>query len=320
MAYSQGGLIAASDYNTFVGSNNTTSGTLNYVWSTGNGQYGYGQTGLSAVSGAGTVTATQWASLINTMNSVSKHQSGGSGTGFTVPTAGSLVSYLSALSGDIATYNTNALLFNGTQGTTTTGSTFSPNFTAVNQAAASTFTITRTATFSSGDAARYLFNSGGQLNFIISSTANGDSTSRSADLVTLLSTNLVSYPAFRATSGGGKSGTGGTVVTNATNIGYYSLTTSPQTLVNITSTTTSYTSDYVTLTVQSNGAQGSNADKGTVITFVLTIYSAARTDGTPNSGGSYFNDTINITPSHRIDVVYPETTNLTSSWGTVTIA
>ena len=43
MAYSQGGLIAATDYNNFVGTA-TTSGTINYVWSTGNGQFGYGQT------------------------------------------------------------------------------------------------------------------------------------------------------------------------------------------------------------------------------------------------------------------------------------
>jgi hypothetical protein len=320
MAYSQGGLIAASDYNTFVGSNNTTTGTLNYVWSTGNGQYGYGQTGVSAVSGAGLVTATQWASMINTMNSVSKHQSGGSGTGLTVPTAGTLVSYLSAISGNISTYNTNHLLFNSTQGTTTTGSVYSPNFTATNGAATQTFTITRTATFSSGDAARYFFNSGGQLNFIITSTTNGDSTSRSGDLVTLLSTNFGSYTAFRATTGGGRSGTGGTLNTNSTSIGYYSLTTSNQTLTQITSTTTSYTSDYVIFAVKSNGVQGSNADVGTIITFTMTIYSAARTDGTPNSGGSYFNDTINITPNHRVDIVYPETTNLSNTWGTVTIA
>jgi len=317
MAYSSGGLIAATDYNGFVGSSpSSTANTLNTVWAIGNGQYGYGQTALSQVSsGASVVTATQWASAINTLNSIRTHQSG-SGTGISAPTSGSLAAYLSTFSTNISTAYTNALTFNS-QGTTTTGSVFSPNFTATNAGTAQTFTITRTATFASADQARYFFNAGGQLNFIITGTTNGDSTTRSGDLVTLLSTNFVSYPAFRATTGGGKSGTGGTVNTNATNIGYYSLTTSPQTLVSITSTTSSYTGDYVTLTVQSNGAQGSNADKGTVITFVVTIYSALRTDSVL---GSFFNDTINITPSHRIDVVYPETTNLSNSWGTVTIA
>ena len=46
MAYSQGGLIQATDYNGFVGTA-TQSGTINYVWSTGNGQFGYGQTALT---------------------------------------------------------------------------------------------------------------------------------------------------------------------------------------------------------------------------------------------------------------------------------
>jgi hypothetical protein len=64
MAYSQGGLIAATDYNTFINGTNQ----LNTVWGTGTGDAGYGQTALSAVSSSGKVTATQWASLINTPN------------------------------------------------------------------------------------------------------------------------------------------------------------------------------------------------------------------------------------------------------------
>jgi hypothetical protein len=55
MTYSSGGLIQATDYNGFVGGA-TTAGTINYVWSTGNGQFGYGQTALSQVSATNTVT------------------------------------------------------------------------------------------------------------------------------------------------------------------------------------------------------------------------------------------------------------------------
>ena len=148
---------------------------------------------------------------------------------------------------------------------------------------------------------------------MVTSTTNGDSTSRSSDLVTLMSTNFVSKPAFRSASASARTGTGGTVNTDSTTIGYFNLTTSYQTLTKITSATSGYTGDYVQLDVKSNGVQGSNADVGTVVTFYVTIYSAART-------GTAFNDTINITPNHRIDIVYPETTNLTNSWGTVTIA
>jgi len=310
MAYSQGGLIAASDYNGFVGSNNTTSGTLNYVWSTGNGSYGYGQTGIAAVSQSGLVTAAQWASLINTMNSVSTHQSG-SGSGLSAPTAGSTVNYLSTVSSGISTYNTNHLNA-ATQGTTTTGSTFSPTITATQGATYGLTTFaTRTVTFASADSARYFFNAGGQLNLVIISVANNDSTSRSADAVSTIGTYFAGMSAFKAATNGQRTGSGGTLAGGGYTSGYYSLTTSAQTIAQVTTSSSTYSTDYFLLNVLSNGVQGSNADKGTVITFNLQYYSSH-----PGS----FNDTLNVTVNHRIDVVYPETTNLSNSWGTVTIA
>lgn len=328
MSYAQGGLIAASDYNGFVGGATSPTGTINYVWSTGNGQFGYGQTALTQVSATGLVTATQWATAVNTLNSIRTHQSG-SGTGIGAPTAGTLISYLSTFSSSIATANTNKLAF-ATQGSTTTGSNNATALSSANGTAAQTFTITRTATFSSGDAARYFFNAGGQINFVISSSTNTGGTQRGADLVTLASTNFISYPAFRATTGGGRTGTGGTLNTNSTTIGYYNLTTSFQTLCKISSTTSPYTGDYIQLDVKSNGVQGSNADVGSVVTFQLTLYSAAQTAfpappaNPPGTGTTTTNttteDAISITVNNRLDVVYPEVSNLTSSWGTVTIA
>ena len=330
MSYSQGGLIQASDYNGFVGSNNTTSGTLNYVWSTGNGSYGYGQTGLAAVSQSGLVTATQWASLINTMNSIGLHQSN-TGTGLSVPTSGTLISYLSAVSGDISTYNTNHLNAY-TTGTKVTQSTVTPSTWVVsNAAAAQTQTYTRTITFANGDAARYFFNAGGSINFVIATASTADTGGtggRSQDLVTLLNTNFGSLTGFNATSSGTRSGTGGTL-TSTYSSGYYGLTTSPQTILQVTSGTSGYTNDYVSIAVSSNGTRGSNGDKGSVLTFTLTIYSAARTDGVanPNNGGSpvgsgsnYFNDDINLTTPNHLDYTPPETTNLSNTWGTITVA
>jgi hypothetical protein len=329
MTYASGGLIQATDYNGFVGTSpSSTANQINTVWAVGNGNAGYGQSALAQVSSAGTVTATQWASLINTLNSIYTHQSG-TGTGLGAPTAGSLISYLSVLSGDITTQYTNRLNF-ATQGTTTTGTLFSPPETVSNQQAAATFTITRTATFASADQARYFFNAGGQLNFVITGVTNNDLTSRSADMVTLAATNFGGLSAFRATTNGGRTGTGGTVNTAATSIGYYGLTTSAQTLSQITSTTTGYTSDTITLAASSNGVQGANGDTGTVITFTLTLFSAARPTlpappANPPATGTtttniVVNDSINVTVNHRIDVVYPETTNLSNTWGTVTIA
>lgn len=312
MTYSSGGLIAAADYNGFVGTA-TQSGTLNYVWSTGNGQYGYGQTAVSQVSGSGLVTATQWASMLNTLNSTLTHQSN-SGSGISNPTAGSQINYLSTLSTNIATANTNHLNAYS-RGTLTSQSQQTLTCTQASQGTAATFTATRTITFTSGDAARYFFNSGGQVGFVIGSSGatNGGGTSRGADLVTLCNTNFVSFTGMGATTSTGISGTGGTVNTNATTTGYYGLGTSgsPTTLAKITATGT-YAGDYIQLQAYTNGAQGSNSDNGSVVTFVLTLYSAT------HSGS--FNDTVSVTVLHNLTNTPPETTNLTNTWGTPTMA
>ena len=328
MSYAQGGLIQAADYNTFLGNATASGAAINSVWATGRGDSGYGQTSLGNVSQAGLVTATQWASAVNTLNSIRTHQTG-SGTGLSAPTAGSLISYLSAVSTSISSaYSSRTTA--SSQGTTTNQTNNATNLTASNGVAAQTFTITRTATFASADQARYFFNAGGQINFVIGSSTNGGGTTRGADLVTLASTNFVSYPTFKAASGGGKTGTGGTVVTNATNIGYYQLTTSFQTLCKITSTTAPYTGDYIQLDVKSNGLQGANADVGTIVTFQLTLYSDTQStypapppyDGITGTRtvNTTTEDSINITVNNYLAVVYPETTNLTNSWGTVTLA
>lgn len=309
MSYAQAGLIEAADYNNFLNGTNQ----LNRVWGTGNGNAGYGQTALSTVSAGNTVTATQWASLINTLNSILTHQSG-SGSGITAVVAGNRIDYLSTLATSINTSYTNRLTF-ATQGTTTTGSTTN-SVLNVSGAAAQTLTITRTATFSSGDAARYFFNCGGQLNLVIGSGTNTGATGRGAGLITM-ATAAGGVTAFRAASNGGRTGSGQTQNTNNTAIGYYNLTTSDQTIVSLTATSSPYTaypSDTITIVAKSNGVQGSNADVGTVITFTITLTSAAQST---LDGG--YNDSINITIPNRIDIVYPETTNLTSSWGTVTL-
>ena len=338
MAYQQLGLIQASDYNALVDvQNSVAANTLNAIWAGGQYDNGYGQTLVPTVSQTGTVTATQWAQLINTLNSIKTHQTG-TGTGISATTSGQTINYLSTLQSSLSTAWSSRLLFNATQGTTQTGTTYTPSFSQGNNPAAFPNTLTRTVTFTNSETARYFFNAGGQINFIISSVANNDGTARSGDLVTLLATNFNNVSAFRSHTNSGRGGSGGSVTTNNTSIGYYELTTSPQTLVGITSTTSLYTGDTMSLTVQSNGTQGLYQDRGTVLTFNLNFTSAIRTDGdytTSNPQGSqgsqketgganysnywYFNDTVNITVNHRVDVIYPETTNISNSWGTVTV-
>jgi hypothetical protein len=320
MAYSQGGVIAATDYNGFVGTNpSTTSGQLNAVWATGNGQYGYGQTAVSqSAATSGTVTATQWSTLVNALNNIECHQTGATTSNVALMTAGSTITYLSAISTNLSTVYTNKLNA-GSQGTTTTGTVFTAGITATNNTTYGDSTYaTRTVTFASADQARYFFNAGGQINLVITGVTNNDATARSADAVTVIGTNLAGVSAFKAITLGGRTGTGGTVNTNTTAFGYYNLTTAYQLTQKITSTSATYTSDYASVYYKSNGVQGANADVGSVISIALNYYSAhtSTTSGLYGSTG----DTLNVTVSHRIDIVYPETTYLNNSWGTVTVA
>lgn len=312
MTYSQGGLIQATDYNALVGSSpSSTANTINTVWAVGNGNKGYGQTAVSQVSAGGLVTATQWATAINTLNNIYAHQAN-TNSGLSAPTAGSVVSYLSTFQSGINTAYTNG--YNCYSTATTTGSNFTNSWSVVNQLAAASNSFTRTVTFASGDAARYFFNMGGKLSFYISAV-NNDSTSRTGDQVTL-ATNLGGVTNIAGGGNSGRSGTGGTLTTNATGIGYYGLTTSDQVLCYITSTTSGYTSDYIYLYVHSNGVQGANGDAGSVLTFTVSTYSAAR------SGTIPFNDSINITYTTRVDVIAPNLTygGLSNTYGTITIA
>ena len=120
MTYSAGGLIQATDYNGFA---STTAGAnVNDVWSTGSSDKGWGQSALSTVSTSGTVTATNWASLVNTISSMGS-QTGTTITARTAPTTGNLIQVLAAINTDLTNITTNRYnaVANGSQFTGWTG-------------------------------------------------------------------------------------------------------------------------------------------------------------------------------------------------------
>lgn len=314
MAYSSGGLIQASDYNNFVGTSpSSVANRINTVWAVGSGSAGYGQTAVSQVAVSNTVTAAQWASLINTLNSIRTHQTG-SGSGLSAPTAGTVITFLSTLSTQVnngysqrLNFASNSAVTAGTLQTTawTSGTTSS--------------TLTRAfgirASFGNADQARYFFNAGGRLKLNVNAIQNASTTGRTNAVINL-ATYLGGVALFAANTNGGRTGSGGTLGTNNTGIGYHTSTYNANvTLVSVTSTTTNYTTDTATIAVNCNGTQGSNNDKGRFVDFWITFSS---TSG-GNSGGS-FDDALGVTVRRSIDISYPETTNLSNSWGTVTIS
>lgn len=311
MAYSQSGIIAATDYNNFLNGSNQ----LNTVWSTGTGDAGYGQTALSTISIGGTITATQWATLINTLNSMLTHQSG-SGSGITATTAGDKINYISALASSINTSYTNRLLF-ATQGTTTTGTNLTTAWTNASTGTTLSGTWGARCAFASADAARYFFNAGGKLKFNFS--ASGSNGSGRSNEVVALAGFMGGVATYGQRTNGGRTGSGGTLGTNDTAKGYWNVTKASNiTLVSVTSTTAAYTSDTGSIYVNQNGTAGANGDNGYNIDFYGTMSS---TSGTNGPGGTYtFDDSLGVTINRSIDIIYPESTNLSNTWGTPTIS
>lgn len=316
MTYSSGQLIEASDYNGFAGGTAANvSGQLNPVLATGRGNTGYGQLSVSNVAAiTDTVTATQWTTLINGINKVRKHQAGAGFSNIGTVMAGDTISTIVTVSSALTDAYTDRVSYTA-QGTTTTGSVFNNSFSTGSTSAAQTYNLTqRTVTFASADQARYFFNAGGQINFIITGVTNNDGSQRSANLVTLAATNFASKKIGGAAAAA-RTGSGGTVIGDLTsNYGYYGLTTSNTTMSDIRTYTGSYSAyadDHVYFYARTNGAQGVYSDNGNIMYLNFTLYSGSQ-------GG--INDSINITVNYRIDIIYPSTTYLSDSWGTVTVA
>jgi hypothetical protein len=300
MAYTQGGLIEATDYNNLINGTNQ----LNAVWSVGNGDAGYGQTAITTVATSNTVTATQWATLINRLNSVRNHQSG-VGSGITAVTAGATINHLSTLQTQVNTAFTNRGLRNAT-GSTTTGTTDTTSPSAGAQSAFSYFRDTN-VTFSSANAARYFFNAGGQINFVCSATSSV-ANARSDTLRNMIN-EVGGLGAFRNTTNTGRTGGGGSIVVNNTSFGYRNLTASPQTIVdnNVGGT---YSAHDVLLQVFTNSLDTTNGSRGASVVFRLVATAPA---------DDAFGGTLGINLSVRADIVFPSTTHLTNVWGTPTI-
>jgi hypothetical protein len=319
MSYSQGNLIEATDYNNIIGANTSTNtDTFHAVWAWGNGSRGYGQTPISNVSVAGTVTATQWATLVNNVNSANLHIRNTS-SGLTANTAGQIIGFSAGLPLTITRLNQDRLLFATNSAVIVNHNSltaYSP-WTSTSTSSTLTRSFGATVTFASPDRARFFFNAGGRLKFNLSCVNNLGAGSRS-EAVTNLFTFLGGVALFGANTNSGRTGTGGTLGTNDTTYGYWNATTGNVTLVSVTSTTTNYTTDTATITYTTNGVQGQHNDNGTVLSFYCTINS---TSGGNGPGGTYsFDDSLNVTPTVTVDVSYPETVNLSNTWGAVTVA
>lgn len=309
MTYEQYGLISYTDFNNFAGAtNSTTANTLNAVLGVGSGNSGYGQPTVTNVAQYATVSASDWASLINKMTSTASQQAT-SITALTAPTVGDRINYLSALSTNLTSLYTkrnNA----GSQGSSV--ATATTNATAWSSA----ITFTHTVSFASADSARYFFNAGGQIAITLEHPAGSGINTMFNTMATAAGTVVLSAPssgnvtiAGSVYNGVTKVGGSGSASTVSPNIGYYALTTSNQEIFRqaASSAPTGYTSSFISINVRSNGTQGTNADRGTVLT-ITTLW-----DEIPNGL------LVSANTKTTVTVRYPSSSYLSPSWGTVTV-
>jgi hypothetical protein len=326
MTYSVGGLIQATDYNGFVST--TVGANVNGIWATGSTDSGYGETALSTVSTAGTVTATQWASLVNTISSMASHQ-GTTITSRSAPVAGGIITILSNLNTDLTTLTGargNATA-SGTQYGTFTGSVSKTTATG-SGTTAWTITFTHTITFASADAARYFFNAGGRIKWETSKTSTGNPADAEwNDLANTLvgdifitggtGTQVIAGTSYTGTTKSGGTGTPNTLLTTT---GWYDLLTTDTIIYKQFADTAPYTGQYIQISAKTAGT-------GTqlVLTTVWVDPGGPAASSVITGGTAVSSPATSVgaatAPTTLVTYFPPSSTYLTSaSWGTPTIA
>lgn len=326
MTYSSGGLIQATDFNGFV---STGSPNINNIWGTGSTDSGWGQTALSTVSVGGTVTATNWASLVNTLASLG-NQTGTTITSRSAPTAGTTISVLAAVATDISSCNTNRANAAAVGSTSTTWTGAAAKTTATGTGTnAWTITWTQTVTFPSADQARYFFNAGGRVYLTMNKSSTGvdndpDWNTFIGKVGTISVTGIAGSKTLAGTAYTGTTrtgGTGGTQTTLSTATGWYALTAgaAATTIFQLNDDLAPYTGDTVIVTAAKNAGS-------TVLTLTTTWNSSARAGAGQSTNISGGTDTASpfsaygTAPTVLCRFVPPSTTYLTNSWGTPAVA
>ena len=315
MAYIAGDTILDAHYNGFITS-------VNAIWGTGTGVRGLGQsTVLSSVSAGNTVTASQWATLLTRLKSISNHQ-GNNGNitvdSVTNPSATDTIAIVANLATDIATLDTSAAAGTNAAGfgtPITATSTSSGNFT-------NTITHTQTFTFASADEMRYYFNAGGKIELSwglaggttsvgptdpASSPSSGPvfQDTKYQNWVTLAS-DCGTYTLFGRTSG--KVGGGGNTPTQMTT-GFDGLTGTPASIFKQLEDTGPYTANYIEVYGSVSGA---------VLTFTSTWKDDAADQTSFNKNFYNVLDIVDGTKTSTFTATPAATTYITSTWGSPT--
>lgn len=292
MAYQAGDTILDDEYNTFVNNSSSPFG-YNHFAGTGSLNYGLGETHIATVSpGAGSIQASEWNSLFTGLSNIGTH-TGTTLTSRAAVSAGDTIAIKAAVATDLAACA--AAVAAGSPSTTaltTSGILQQP---ASSSTWTNSFTTQVSATFSSADNMRFFFNAGGKLRIDPIRTGNGGADGTSGkDTAWDSIYNAVGNLDVAATSCT-RSGTGETQDSFASSTGFFDLTTSYQTLLQISDADYPYTANNVKIEAKLDASPGSS----TVLTFQITSTDGS-TEYTFNDGSADNQAYRNGTHEHRL--------------------
>lgn len=291
MSYSQSQTIQANDFNSLAG---TTASNIAYSSSAlatqkvaallgvGYGDRGYGLQSpkisytISPKSTGDVISKTEWLNLRNSIETISLHQ--GTPTTLLPPTSrfaiGSTIyaestpatpySFATMITNiDNNRFNTNggaSMSISSSVGTFTRGTAWGSGNTGI--------TCQVKAMFASEDEARYFFNTGGEIRFIVSHPI-GSVQDNNWNSV-LANVGTIAFKAHSTTRSG-------TSATPNTSLGYYELTTSDQIILSGIIGTGAYSSNSILVKVRADTITGANGAKGSQIIFTISLTDAHNT-------------------------------------------
>ena len=262
MAYVVGDQILDDEYNNFLNSTGTPKG-INVTFGTGSFAHGLGQTLLNDVAAGEKIAAAQWNSLFAAMDTVAGHTQDAL-TSTAAKAAGDVIAVKAALIADLTTLA--ASVANGSPNSTANNFSNALQTSTSSARWAGSHTVEHSVTFANANEARWFFNAGGRIVINCSRTTNAGASATSKDtsvdnLITAMgNVHIKSQESTR-------SGSGETLTTDGFNIGFNDLTTSYQTIMELTQDSGSYTSMNIKLEAKADAAQGS----ATVVTVRTSI-------------------------------------------------
>ena len=274
MAYVAGDTILDDEYNAFVNNSSSPFG-LNHFAGTGSLQYGLGESAVSTVSAGSTVNASEWNALFTGMSTIAGH-TGDTLTSRSSISGGDSIAISANVAADLATLAASVAAGSpSTTAVTTSGILQQP---ASSSTWTGSFTTQVSATFANANTLRHFFNAGGKIRIDPIRTGNGgsDGTSGKDSAWDNLYNAVGNLDIGSVTST--RSGSGETLDTNGLSIGAHDLTTSYQTILQLSDDSYPYTANNVKFEAKLNAAVGS----ATIITIQITA-----TDG---SGEFTFSD------------------------------